>query len=227
MQAYMGHGSLLLLAVMLFFLVPCFEAVCRHCHGTIPGCRGGPDNDQCTSFTGVASNVAALAAGATTALSCAHLLPTYLLRVFTRRVFDVLTALARRGSSIAQYAFAGKSPDEIIRAVADRQADAEEAITELGVTAASSASEAISRQCLAAIRVVDTIKERVGQVGSRLEYGRFLYIFGIVQQYVATSVCDGLSLVDPDADPSSAAKLPTVKIRAPSSIDAFYESLTL
>ena len=146
MQACSGHPLLLLL---LFF--PYVACVCRHCWGTIAGCPGGAADDRCTSLTGVAANVAALAAGATTAVSVANLLPVYLLRIFTRRVLDTLTQVARRGSGAIVFDYTGKSPDEILRAVSDRQADADEAITQLGITASSAGtSEALGRQCAAA-----------------------------------------------------------------------------
>ena len=98
-------------------------AVCRHCHGGIPGCPGRHDNDDCTAYTGVAANVAALAVGATTALSVAKLLPLSMLRVFTRRALDILLTLTRRPPSGTPFDFTGKTPADILRAVADRAVD--------------------------------------------------------------------------------------------------------
>ena len=223
MQACSGHPLLLLL-----LFLPYVACVCRHCWGTIAGCPGGAADDRCTSLTGVAANVAALAVGATTAVSVANLLPVYLLRVFTGRVIDTLTQVARRGSGATVFDYTGKGPDEIIRAVSGRQADADEAITELGIIASSAAtSEALARQCTAAIRVLDTIKDRVGAVGTRIDFGRYLYIFAVVQHYVATSVGDSITLGELSSESSASGKSPTAKIRVPSSADAFYESLTL
>ena len=86
-------------------------AVCtRHCHGGILGCPGRDDNDDCTAYTGVASNVAALAIGATTALSVANLLPLSMLRVFTRRALDIRLTLTRRLPSGTPSDFTGKTP---------------------------------------------------------------------------------------------------------------------
>ena len=121
--AYAMHSCCshpLLVLVILLLIVPCVDAVCRHCWGTIPGCPGTATDDQCTSLTGVAANVAALVAGATTLVSCQDLLPVYLLRVFTRRVLETLTQVARRGSGAVVYSFTGKTPDDIIRAASPR-----------------------------------------------------------------------------------------------------------
>ena len=225
MQAYNGHGALLLL--LLFILFDRGSAVCRHCWGTIPGCPGRADDDGCTSLTGVAANVGALVAGAAATVSCVNLLPLYLLRVFTRRVLDVLTQVARRGSGAVAYVFTGKGPDEIIQAVADRIADADDAIIHLGVTAAASATtDALRNQCVAATKVIESLRGgRLGAAGARVDFGRYLYIFSTVQQYVATSVGDALTLGDSAAEKSGSP--PTAKLRVPSSADVFYESLTL
>ena len=101
MQAHSVHGAAALL--LLFFFVLDVDAVCRHCWGTIPGCPGGPDNDNCTTITGAAANAAALAAGATAALSLVGLLPVYLLRVFSPRILATLATVSRRGGGATPY----------------------------------------------------------------------------------------------------------------------------
>lgn len=95
MQAHSVHGAAALL--FLFFFVLDVDAVCRHCWGTIAGCPGGPNDDRCTTITGAAANAAALATGATAALTLVGLLPVYLLRVFTPRILATLATVARRG----------------------------------------------------------------------------------------------------------------------------------
>ena len=188
------HAALLLL---LLFFVCSSRAVCRHCWGTIPGCTGTDSDDNCTSLTGVAGNVAALITGSSTALSCAGLLPVYLLRVFTRRVLDTLATLSRRGSGATPYDFTGKAPDVVIRAVSDRVADADDAITHLGIVAATDGtSDALRSRCVAAVKVIESLRAgRVGVVGSRVDFGKYLYIFGMCQQYINVHVGDSVSLV--------------------------------
>ena len=118
-------------------------------------------------------------------------------------------AVARRGTPCPRHTMEVNAPaattcgsvcgvTNLLRAVSDRQADADEAITQLGITASSAGtSEALGRQCSAAIRVLDTIRDRVGAVGTRIDFGRYLYIYAIVQQYVATSVGDSITLGGP------------------------------
>ena len=120
MQAHSVHGAAALL--LLIFLVCDVDAVCRHCWGTIAGCPGGANDDLCTTITGAAANAAALAAGATTALSLIGLLPVYLLRVFSRRILATLATVSRRGGGATPYDFTGKDPDVIIQGVADTAA---------------------------------------------------------------------------------------------------------
>ena len=101
MQAHSVHGFAALL-ILLFFVLD-VDAVCRHCWGTIAGCPGGPNDDNCTTITGAAANAAALAAGATAALSLVGLLPVYLLRVFSPRILATLATVARRGGGAMPY----------------------------------------------------------------------------------------------------------------------------
>ena len=222
------HGHLVLLLLLLFFLDDVL-AVCRHCWGTVSGCTGTATNDACPLITGVASNVGALAVGATTLLSVAALLPVYLQRVFTHRVLTQLASLARRGSAAVVFDYTGKSPDEVIQGVLDRQADADDAIGYLGITAATTNTAAAMRECcIAAIKVVEALRKgpSLGQ-GTRVEFGRFLYLFALCQQYVATTVGESLSLGDSSAESSTSSAAPKAHIRAPSSADVFYESLNL
>ena len=181
------HGAAALL-LLLFFVID-VDAVCRHCWGTIAGCPGGANDDRCTTITGAAANAAALAAGATTALSLVGLLPVYLLRVFSPRILATLATVARRGGGATPYDFSGKDPDAIIQGVADRVADASDAIVHLGkVAAAAGTEDSLRSRCLAAIKVIQALGHHSGgTITSRVDFGKFLYIFGMCQQYVGTS----------------------------------------
>ena len=181
MQAHSVHGAAALL--FLFFFVLDVDAVCRHCWGTIAGCPGGPNDDRCTTITGAAANAAALATGATAALTLVGLLPVYLLRVFTPRILATLATVARRGGGASPYDFSGKDPDVIIQGVADRVAEASDAIVHLGrLAAASGTTDALRSRCLAAIKVIEALgHNNGGTLSSRVDFGKYLYIFGMCQ----------------------------------------------
>ena len=113
----MPHGSLLFMVVLF---LPVVAGVCRHCHGDIQHCGGGDSDDGCISFTGTATNAAVLLSTTATSLNVVKLLPSYLLRIFTRRVLDGLVAVARRPQPTDPYDTSGKSAGEIIHAVGNR-----------------------------------------------------------------------------------------------------------
>jgi len=85
----------LLTLLIILTLFPYSQAAgCPHCHDQLEGCMGG---DTCPFLATTAANVAALAAGATTAvLTVVQLLPREYLRVFTRQVLDTLQAVLRK-----------------------------------------------------------------------------------------------------------------------------------
>ena len=207
-------------------------AVCRHCHGGIPGCPGRHDNDDCTAYTGVAANVAALAVGATTTLSVAKLLPLSMLRVFTRRALDILLTLTRRPPSGTPYDFTGKPPADILRAVADRAVDTDDAIIHLASAAADPSLGAGDRAATdSVIKSIEVLRKgALGSAGTRVGIGRFTYVLALVQKYLSVphGQLANLSVDDFSGEPStSSSAAPMAKVRAFESAEEFFEGLNL
>ena len=207
-------------------------AVCRHCHGGIPGCPGRDDNDDCTAYTGVASNVAALAVGATTALSVANLLPLSMLRIFTRRALDILLTLTRRPPSGTPFDFTGKTPAEVLRAVADRAVDTDDAIIHLASTAADPTLAVGARAATdSVIKSIEVLRKgALGSSGTRPGVGRFTYILALVQKYLSVPFGQLANQSGDDysvESSSSSSNAPVAKLRAFDSPEEFFEALNL
>ena len=223
----MLHGCFILF--ILFFCV-LVDGVCRHCHGDISNCGGTARDDNCISYTQVATNAAALLATGTTVISVAKLLPLYLLRVFTHRVLEVLVAVARRPQPNAPFDPSGKSPSDIITAVSNRLIEIPEAVVFLGSLATDASSgEALRDTALAAIKVIDAMRAALPDHNgtTRNDYGKFLYIFALCQEYVQTTFSSGIASGQSPHGSSSSSKAPAAKIRTPADFACFAETLNL
>ena len=83
--------------LLLSFFSAVSAARCKTCFDD--PCNGAAhDTADCPWTTGVASNVSALLAAATTAVVVEHLLPTRLIRIFPRAVLSTLQSLAAKAS---------------------------------------------------------------------------------------------------------------------------------
>ena len=100
-------------ALLLMIFVPVVQSVCNVCYGHAEGC-GGQAN-ACPWNVQVAQNVAVLAAGTGAALSLTTLLPTKVLRIFSKTVLDSISALVIR--SVGPYDFNGKTASQVLSAV--------------------------------------------------------------------------------------------------------------
>ena len=227
----MPHGPVLFM-VLLF--LPLVSGVCRHCHGDIPHCGGGDGDDNCISFTGTATNAAVLLSTTAASLNVVKLLPSYLLRIFTRRVLDGLVAVARRPLPTEPYDTSSKSPGDIIQAVGNRLLEPHEAVVYLGGIATSLTVEAGPREAaLAAIKVIEAMRGAQGTQGGadRNDYGAFLYIFALCQAYILTTfscgICIDASSSTSEPSSSSSGRLPSARVRTPPDFASFAESLNL
>ena len=111
-------GSGLLRIILALWMVPGVVAVCMECHGaaTSVGCTGNAAS--CPFATGQASNAAALAGTAATAvITIVKLLPLWVARLFTRDRLAVVVALAKRSGQNAVFNPEGKTRSELITAV--------------------------------------------------------------------------------------------------------------
>ena len=173
----------------------------------------------------------ALAVAGTGALNCANLLPLPLLRVFTRRVLDTLTSLSRRPPSGTPFDFTGKTPAQVLRAVADRAVDTDDAIIHLASAAADPTLPVGDRAATdSVIKSIEVLRKgTLGSSGTRPGVGRFTYILALVQKYL--SVPFG-QLANPGDEysaesSSSSSNAPVAKIRAFDSPEEFFEALNL
>ena len=126
---YTQSGGLSGPFVLLFLgCAPGVSATCTTCFDSIPGCAG---STACPLLTGVAGNAAGLVAATATVLSVAKLLPSRILRAFTRPQLEAISAIARRPVGNAPYDFEGKSAFDIQSAVASGLVSSDEASTQL------------------------------------------------------------------------------------------------
>ena len=103
---------------MLFFAIffDCcvFAVTCQHCNDNAGTAGHLPAN--CPFITGVAINVAAIAAG--TALTIRNILPSYLVNYMGSKVLSVLVSLKKLPGIMGAYDFTGKSIPDIVTATA-------------------------------------------------------------------------------------------------------------
>ena len=90
--------------------------VCPMCYGNAIGCTA-TNADACPWTTGVASNVAAVAAAVGAPITLDALLPARYLRLFTRPVLQTLAIIAAKPKGGAAFSFSGKTYRDIYNAV--------------------------------------------------------------------------------------------------------------
>lgn len=118
--------SALWLLVFFSLLSPAF-AVCSICFGSAAGCGG--DGTSCPWVTGVAANVAAVAAATGGVLKVASLLPPKFLRLFPRAALESLSGLvAKVNTAGTPFDPTGKSTKEVVKAVKEGRLTRSEAI---------------------------------------------------------------------------------------------------
>ena len=104
-----------MLWLLLFILLKPVSSVCTFCFGDAQGCSG--DATTCPWATGIAANVAAVAAGGAVVIILENLLPARYLRSFTRTVLQTLSIISSRPKAGAAFSFAGQTVNAIVDAV--------------------------------------------------------------------------------------------------------------
>lgn len=115
--------------LLLFICLKPVNSVCTFCFGDASGCNG--DQSTCPWFTGVAANVAAVAAGGAVMIKLESLLPARFLRVFTRPVLQTLGIVSSRPKGGAAFNFTDKSMGAIQDAVVGGIVSKDEAVREI------------------------------------------------------------------------------------------------
>ena len=137
-------------------------------------------------ITGVAANVAAIAAATTTAITITALLPAWLLRLFPRSILQSIATLARRNVIGAVFDLSGKKPSEIIQAIQDGLTTRREAIRHVAVDLDDEAKRDAAHALLGTIaKLDDAVVASAAPVGSI--QGAFRFILAKVSYYVVAA----------------------------------------
>ena len=214
--------------LFLFFTLPTIDATCQVCFGGGVGC---PDTGaaNCPWTTGVAANVAAVAAAAGAAIKLDSILPARYLRLFTRSVLQTLAIIAAKPKGGATFSFTGKTYAEIHQAVVGGLVTKDEGVDELvrrlNVEEAKTTPDATVVKQLE--RGVALCQKAVVRVASAdVTDGTFLFILA----KLSTVVCGNAGTFDlcvectDDAEtPStSGAKRFSASLRRPSTMEQMY-----
>ena len=107
---------MLLTLLIIFWNTPLVSAVCIKCHGMAASWGCGGDKDTCPFNTGIAANVASLAAVAVGTVTVVKLLPGYINAWFGHDSLTMISGLAKKVAP-GTYSFDDKLPHQVTQAV--------------------------------------------------------------------------------------------------------------
>ena len=223
-----GSGTSIILWCVLFSLFSNVEAVCPMCYGNAIGCSAS-SADACPWSTGVASNVAAVAAAVGAVITLDALLPARYLRLFTRPVLQTLAIIAAKPKGGTAFPFSGKSYREIYHAVVGGHVTKDEAIAELSerLDAAESSSEidaTLIKQLERGIGMVQKATTKV--VAADVTDGTFLYVLAKLSSvYSSTGTFDLCVTCDDEDEPKKGTQRFAASLKRPTSPEQMFALL--
>ena len=207
--------------LFLLFLTP-VNAVCPTCFGNVDGC----DGSACPLINAVASNVTALAAATSVALSVSKVLPIKVRRVFTRNVLDVIHTLVKAPTHTAPFDPAGKPIAEIFKSVVKGLVGADAALIELQTQLLAATEETDITKIS---KIMDTIKTltkagSTAQDCSEAREGILVYLWAMTDQCITES--DLAILASEESEGESKNKF-KAKLTRPTSLTDFTRRLNI
>ena len=223
-----GSGTSIMLWCFLFSLFPLVGAVCPMCFGNAIGCTA-TSADGCPWTTGVASNVAAVAAAVGAAITLDALLPPRYLRLFTRPVLQTLAIIAAKPKGGAAFSFSGKSYRQIYNAVVGGHVSKDEAIAELSerldtAEAATDPNATLIKQLERGISMVQKATTKV--VAAEVTDGTFLYVLAKLSSvFSSTGTFDLCVACDDEDAPKGGTQRFAASLKRPTSPEQMFALL--
>ena len=213
--------------LLLFSLFTPASAVCSICFGSAAGCGG--DNNTCPWVTGVAANVAAVAAAAGGVLKVSSLLPPKFIRLFPRAALEALSGLvAKVNSSGTPFDPTGKSTKDVTKAVKEGRLTRSEAVLHFNGLIQDSDDELEIKKLESASKILEHLDLTNLTDNGSLE-GGFLYVLfkesAVFSSHVAGSTSFDFcgDCVEDSSKPST--KTFTASLTRPKSAHAMYSLL--
>ena len=171
--------AVLLLFFANFFDCCVFAVTCHHCNDNA-GTAGHVPAD-CPFITGVATNVAAIAAG--TALTIRNILPSYLVNYMGSKVLSVLVSLKKLPGVMGAYDFSGKSVPEVVTALTEGVCKISEAVIH-ATTLKVSGNNADKEKGNVLLEVIAAMKNHTNDTARSQGMGYYRYLFHMLSNYV-------------------------------------------
>ena len=213
--------------VSLMTLVGGASAVtCGHC------LEEGHNTDNCPFITGVAANVAAIAAGTYTTMKLSKLLPPWLLHLFPATALQMLVSLAGRNSAGEKvFDYTGKKHGDILRAVRAGLTTVEEAVDHVSADLDLDGSEHAAKRQEARefIRVLEGVTEpkKTGPASGMTTQGHYRYILARVQGHVMDGGDAAMYKESISKEEAKGASTHTAKHKHPKKVNEFFEMVHL
>ena len=210
--------------ILFVTLIPGAAAVtCTRCW------EDGHGRAACPLITGIASNVAAVAAGAYTSIALAKLLPPYLLRLFPGTVLQTIVTLAKRTNLGAFFDFTGKTHGEILRAVRSGVATRDEAVDHVSADLDSAEEKTVEKAHMTIKTLASLPESSVKPHASAPTQGVYRFIFARISYYVTSGTCAAffLSGVAAVQEATTAPGSHSARLHHPKTATEFFEMLNL
>ena len=214
--------ALFLSVFFLFMIGQCFAVTCHHCYDNT-----GPNGHlpaNCPFIVGVATNVAALAAGS--AIVIGQLLPAYLVNYFGAKVLNMLVSLSSLPTVSGCFDFTGKTIKEKIKALYDGTCQSEEATQHAAeLLCGGVAADEKQGKCL--LEIIAALKTNGSVFTREAGCGPLRYIFTSLTTFVVKDGGGKFTLPSADADSGSTSASKSVTIVHPRSAADFHCILNL
>ena len=211
---------------LMTFVGGASAVTCGHC------LEEGHHTDSCPFITGVAANVAAIAAGTYTTMKLSKLLPPWLLHLFPATALQMLVSLAGRNSAGEKmFDYTGKKHGDILRAVRAGLTTVEEAVDHVSADLDLEGSEHASKRQEARefIRVLEGVTEpkKAGPASGMTTHGHYRYILARVQGHVMDGGDAALYKESISKEEAKGAATHTAKYKHPKKANEFFEMVHL
>ena len=211
---------------LMTFVGGASAVTCGHC------LEEGHHTDSCPFITGVAANVAAIAAGTYTTMKLSKLLPPWLLHLFPATALQMLVSLAGRNSAGEKmFDYTGKKHGDILRAVRAGLTTVEEAVDHVSADLDLEGSEHASKRQEARefIRVLEGVTEpkKAGPASGMTTHGHYRYILARVQGHVMDGGDAALYKESISKEEAKGATTHTAKYKHPKKANEFFEMVHL
>ena len=225
-------ASPLLFWLVLFAQVGPTMAVCKVCHGFYSGCDGGSSGFVCKGAATVTSNVAAMAATTTAAITLTGLFDPRVLRVFNTTVLSLIKRYKAMPVAGTPYDFSGKSNSDVVADVIAGKVSKGEALAHFSVkieeAAALSADDGRAAKTLALetqIKLLGAMDEKpTSSAGAQL-MGVHRFVWAKCSEVVLGRDPSKITVGVAVEKESTAAQ--SAKIHTPKAAVAFLETLNL